>query len=158
MLIPIELSTFTVDPSTNAPVIVLRELFGERTLSIAVGHSDANAIALKTMDVTAENPHTIDLVAMMMEGLGGSLDKAVLMPGEEKGTCAARLFVRGDKGVNILQCRPPDAISLAIRAQCPVFADEMLLIQAEDDIPDDQRLRRLIRSTDTLDFGRYYLE
>ncbi len=158
MLIPVELSTFSFDPASHVPVIVLRELCGDRTISVAIGHSDANAIALKSMEVTSESPMTIDLVTMVIDALGGSLDKVVLIPGEEKGTCQARMYVAGTKGLNIIQCRPPDGVALAIRCRCPAFADEALFIQNEEDVPEDQRLRQTIRSTDTLDFGRYYLE
>jgi bifunctional DNase/RNase len=53
-----------VDRSTNSPVVVRREVGGERTLPIWIGTNEANAIAMELQGVKPERPMTHDCCAI----------------------------------------------------------------------------------------------
>jgi uncharacterized protein len=60
-----------VDRSTNTPVVILREVGGERALPIWIGTTEANAIAMELQGVKPQRPMTHDLLKHLVAGLGG---------------------------------------------------------------------------------------
>lgn len=154
-----EISAFALDPSRNAPLIVLKETGGDRTLSIPIGPADASAIAIKSLNVVTDKPLTIDLVKIVIESLGGRLDRIIIEDAGEKGL-SSRLQIVAGKNVHLVECTTSDALSLALRCSAPVFVSEDVLVRRKPgDQPSPQEdLRRRIASVDTLDFGRYFPE
>jgi bifunctional DNase/RNase len=67
-----------VDPITNMPIIVLREVQGQRVLPIWVGVFEANAIALQIEKVQTPRPMTHDLLKSVIDELGGHLERVVV--------------------------------------------------------------------------------
>ena len=158
MLIPLQIVSFAVDPSTNAPLLMLKENGGERSISVPVSPSEVGAIAIKSLDVDPDHPLTIDLAKGILEGLGGRLEKVVIYDQVEQTFCS-RLHIMTSKGVHPIECRPSDAISLAMRCRASIFAtEEVLRKSAGEKGSDSEKLRRSIANLDTIDFGRYYLE
>ncbi len=158
MLIPLQIVSFAVDPSTNAPMLLLKENGGERTISVPVGPSEAGAIAIKSLEVAPDHPLTIDLAKGILEGLGGRLEKVVIHDLVDQ-AYFSRLHIMTARGVHPIECRPSDAISLAMRCRSPIFVTEEVLRKSAGEIgSDSEKLRRSIANLDTIDFGRYYLE
>ncbi len=158
MLIPLQIVSFAVDPSTGAPLLLLKENGGERTISVPVSPSEAGAIAIKSLNVDPDQPLTIDLAKGILEGLGGRLQKVVIYDLVEQ-AFYARLHVMTGKGIHPIECRPSDAVSLAMRCRAPIFVTEEVLRKSEGEKgSDSEKLRRSITNLDTIDFGRYYLE
>ena len=154
-----EVASFAVDPSRNAPLIILKETGGDRTLPIPIGAMDASAIAIKSLNVVTDKPLTIDLVSIVMVSLGARLDRVVIEDTVEKGL-SARLHVVCGSTVHLIECATSDAISLALRCPAPVFVSEDVLAKRKPgDRPTPQEdLRKHIAALDTLDFGRYFPE
>ena len=158
MLIPMEITSFALDPGRNTPVIILREKSGERTLPVPVGPLEAGAIAIQSLEVTPEKPLSIDLAKLVMEQLGGRLRHVVIHDIVEQ-RLLARLNIVSEKGTAVIECRPSDAIAMAMRCDAPLFAEEQLLNRdADGERTPGQDLRRSIRSMDTIDFGSYFME
>jgi hypothetical protein len=102
---------------------------------------------------------TIDLAKLILEQLGGILDKAIIYDVVET-TFLARLHMICGTRVHILECRPSDAIALALRCDAPMFVQEIVFEKsgAVATLSEQEQLRRTITGMDTADFGKYYLE
>ena len=158
MLIQVEIASFALDAQRNTPVVVLKEMNGERTLPVAIGPLEASTIAIETLEVSTEKPLTIDLVRMVLESLGGKLQKVVITDIVEN-SIQARIHIVSGKGMIILDCRPSDAIALSLRCDVDLFVDDKVLDRAiSGTLSVREKLRRRIRSLDTIEFGKYFLE
>ncbi len=67
-----------VDPITNMPIVVLREVDGQRVLPIWVGVFEANAIALQVENVQTPRPMTHDLLRSVIDELGAQVERIVV--------------------------------------------------------------------------------
>jgi len=73
MYIEMEVGGLTLDPLTNSPVLVLRDLKGEKVLPIWIGTMEATAIATILEKVDVGRPMTHDLLKTMILELGGRI-------------------------------------------------------------------------------------
>ena len=78
MEIEMKIRGLMVDPSTNMPIVVLKDVQGETLLPIWVGLYEANAIALEIEKIGAPRPMTHDLLRNFIQGLNGSVQKIVV--------------------------------------------------------------------------------
>ena len=78
MQIEMAIKGLMVDPITNMPIIVLREVDGERVLPIWVGVFEANAIALQVENVQTPRPMTHDLLSNVIAELGAQVERIVV--------------------------------------------------------------------------------
>jgi bifunctional DNase/RNase len=149
-----------VDRSTNSPVVVLKEVGGERTLPIWIGTSEAHAIALELQGARPQRPMTHDLLKHLMSGLGGELRRVTVSAIQEDTYYAELLVFRGTEAFQV-DARPSDAIALALRCSAPIFASDELLDRSRDGAatspgPEDPgALRRYLEKLDPQDFGRF---
>ncbi|HIG24858.1 MAG TPA: bifunctional nuclease family protein [Acidimicrobiia bacterium] len=121
---------------TNAPVVLLGEEEGERLLPIFIGRPEATAIGLALADQRPPRPMTHDLLASMVETFGWQVERVVITDLQEK-TFFAEIYFRGPVGVEVVPCRPSDALALAVRSNGEIYVEEKVLDQAgylsEDD-------------------------
>jgi bifunctional DNase/RNase len=149
-----------VDRSTNSPVVVLREVGGERTLPIWIGTNEANAIAMELQGMKPERPMTHDLLRHLISGLGGELRRVQITDLRDDTYFAELLIVRGEDVVQV-DARPSDSIALALRCNAPIFTTDALLdrpttpASAPDQTADPDALRRYLEKLDPQDFGRF---
>jgi uncharacterized protein len=162
MLIKVEFASFAIDPDKNTPLVILKEANGARMLPLPVGPLEASAIAIKTLDVTTEKPLTIDMAKCILEELGGSLAR-VIIDADAGGTFTARLEIAVHGTIRNVNCRPCDAIALALRCETPLFVRETAFEAIvpggkKTPPPEHDKLRTAVSSLDTMEFGSYYLE
>jgi hypothetical protein len=159
MLIPVEVASFALDAGNNSPVLLLRESAGGRMLEIPIGPFEASAIALQWFNLSWEKPQTIDLCGTLIAELGASVDKVVLFRGPNASASARLCLMQGGQARTV-ECRPGDAVSVAIRCCRPILAEESMFARSARAEPRLERdeLRAAISNTDTVEFGRYYLE
>jgi uncharacterized protein len=171
MLIKVEFSSFAIDPDKNTPLVILKEANGTRMLPLPVGPLEASAIAIKTLDVTTEKPLTIDVAKCILEELDGSLAR-VIIDAETGGSLFARLEIVAQSGqsargtIRNINCRPCDALALALRCETPLFVRETVFetvvrngtTPAGKKPSEFEKLRTSISSLDTMEFGSYYPE
>ena len=110
-----------VDPVTNMPIVVLKDINGTAILPIWVGVYEANAIALEIEKVATPRPMTHDLVTDMLDQLGAQVTRITVTELREN-TFYAQITVQLDGSEIEVDSRPSDAIALAIRAEAPIFA------------------------------------
>jgi bifunctional DNase/RNase len=156
MLIAVEVASFALESDKHVPLVVMRESRGERSFTMPVSVTEANAIAMHSLNVSSEKPLAIDLVKNIMESLGGSMEKVVLIQTGE--LFSAQIVIIKKTQAVVINCGAGDALALALRCNAPVFIDDATLSNNKSkDGLNQQELRSHIARTDTLEFGRYYL-
>jgi hypothetical protein len=128
-LIELTVETVAID-SNNSPVVVLREATGQRRLQIWIGAAEAVAITVELEGQKLPRPMTHDLIRNILSELQVTVVKVVITDLREP-TYFARLFLRTDGMTKEIDCRPSDAIALALRAQAPIFIPDDLLDRIE---------------------------
>ena len=109
-----------VDPRANLPILLLQDAGGRVTLPIWIGAHEAGAIAVELDDETLPRPMTHDLLRITIERLGARVER-VDIRSLEGGTFFADLVLVGDDGARItIDCRPSDAIALAVRTKSTI--------------------------------------
>jgi bifunctional DNase/RNase len=123
-----------VEMPSNQPIVLLREVDGERYLPIWIGAVEATAIAFAQQGVVPARPLTHDLLRDVIAALGRELT-AVRITELTDGVFFAVLVFDG--GVEV-SARPSDAIALALRTATPIHAAEDVLVEAGIAVPDEQ--------------------
>ncbi|MBN1983220.1 MAG: bifunctional nuclease family protein [Chitinivibrionales bacterium] len=159
MLIKVEIVSFALESSQNIPLILVREVFGSRTIPIAVGAAEASIIALKSLNIASQRPLTIDLVLLIIQELGATVDKVVIHDMEDQVFYAHIYLVTAGKTWHVIDCRPSDALCLALRCGAAIFVDDHIFdkIESRSGRPKNEKLREYISQMDTMNFGTYYL-
>ncbi|HSP03225.1 MAG TPA: bifunctional nuclease family protein [Acidimicrobiales bacterium] len=136
-----ELVGVRVDMPSNTPVMLLRELEGDRRLlAIMIGGPEAQAIAFALDGVETRRPLTHDLIALLLDELDAHLDRIVISALRDD-VYYADLHLRVGEQDHVVSARPSDALAIAVRVGTPVFADEAVLAEAGYlDVPDDEDL------------------
>jgi hypothetical protein len=109
-----------VDPTTNSPIVLLKELDGESILPIWVGPYEANSIASEIEKIAPQRPMTHDLLRNVIAQMGGIIQRVVVTELKDN-TFYAVVEIANDSDVILLDSRPSDAIALALRADCPIY-------------------------------------
>ena len=129
MAIRMVVAGLAVDPGSKAPMVVLKEEGGDRAFPIWIGLMEASAIAAKLEETKVPRPMTHDLLAALIDSLGGRVDRIVVS--ELRGnTFYALLHIdRGGEEL-VVDARPSDAIALALRTDAPIFVEQQVLDNA----------------------------
>ncbi|GAB90495.1 bifunctional nuclease family protein [Gordonia rhizosphera] len=123
-----------VEPPQSQPVLLLREVEGERYLPIWIGQSEAASIALQQKGIEPPRPLTHDLIVILINEFGKSLQEVRIVDMQE-GTFYAEMVFADDHRVS---ARPSDSIAVAMRLGVPIIADEEVLAEAGLLIPDEE--------------------
>lgn len=126
MLVRVSVQSLGLDRASNTPVVILQEDDGERVLPIWIGPGEASAIAMELAEMKFARPLTHDLLASVVGGLGGALQKVIISRVEEN-TYFAEMIIRRNGEVISVDARPSDSIAVALRLKADIFADEALL-------------------------------
>ena len=159
MEIEMSIKGLMVDPITNMPIIVLREVDGQRVLPIWVGVFEANAIALQVENVQTPRPMTHDLLRSVITELGGQLERIVVCELKEN-TFYAMLHVQSADGSHRIDARPSDAIALALRFGSRIFVEDGVIqnartVEMSRESVDVGRLQKWLESLSDDDLGKY---
>jgi bifunctional DNase/RNase len=118
-------------------VVLLKSASDERTLPIFIGAAEAQAIAIVVNEVHVPRPLTHDLLKNLLELLECRLKRIEIVRIEE-GTFYAALVVEWHGKDVRVDCRPSDAIAVALRAGAPLFVAEAVMAEAGR-IPEDSQ-------------------
>ena len=122
----------TLDETSHAPILLLQEETGQELLPIWIGPLEAMAISVVLGNVLVERPLTHDLCLNVLHSLQVRLSGVELVDLRE-GTYYADLLLRLENGeMRRLDCRPSDAVALALRAHVPIRASQSVLRRAAD--------------------------
>jgi uncharacterized protein len=157
--IEVVVKALVLDERTNVPVVLLKEMDGDRILPIWIGPAEASAIAIVIENVETQRPLTHDLLLSVLEGLESRVQKVVITELKES-TFYARIFIVSEDHLLTVDARPSDSVALALRAQAPIYVARSILDQhggpESEAEPEDRAkaLRDYLRNLDPKDFGK----
>ena len=148
-----------IDPLTNMPIVVLKDVASDTVLPIWVGIFEANAIALELEKTATPRPMTHDLMRNLTRALNGVVRRVVVSELRDD-TFLAVIWMEQDGETVALDARPSDAIALALRWDCPVYASRAVLDNAKQVAEGPQNasgeeMRRWLENLGDDDMGRY---
>ncbi len=126
MPIQMELARVLIRETDDTHVVELREVDGERIFPIVIGLYEAMAIERRLMDQQPPRPQTHELLASVIEHLGGRVERVVICDLKEH-TFFARLLVRQGDQLKDIDSRPSDAIALGVATDVPIYVEEHVL-------------------------------
>ena len=132
MPVQMELRRIIISEVDEHQVIVLKEVDGERSFPIVIGIFEATSIDRRVRGMQSPRPLTHDLIAAVIDQLGGEVQDVVISDLEEH-TYFARLRVRREGELIEVDCRPSDAIAVAVTAKVPIYVSEQVLGEALED-------------------------
>ncbi len=159
MEVEMKIRGLMMDPVTNMPIVILKDVGGDSVLPIWVGIYEANAIALEIEKVTTPRPMTHDLLKNLLTGLDASVRKVVVNELRDD-TFFAIIWVERDGQIVSIDSRPSDALALALRVDCPIFVEDEVLktskmASAVSDRVSQEELRKWLENLGDEDLGRY---
>ena len=110
-------------------VVILKEKDSDRYLPIWVGPAEADAIAVKLQDISVPRPLTHDLLRSVIDELGANISH-IYINDLQNDTFYAKIIIRTNGKDMEIDSRPSDAMALAVRAQVPIYAEEVVLEKA----------------------------
>ena len=141
IMVEMKVEGLTLDPLTNMPIIILKDLAGDKALPIWVGYFEANAIALEIEKINTPRPMTHDLLNNIISSLQAKV-KHILVTGLKDNTFFAEISVIQNGSDMTIDSRPSDAIALALRSKSPIFVEEKVIEAAKSlDLPDPDKLQ-----------------
>ena len=124
-----ELKRIIISEVHDQQVIMLKEVEGDRSFPIVIGIFEATSIDRRVKGMPSPRPLTHDLVASVIENMGGEL-RDIYISELRDHTYYAKLRIRLD-GENVeVDSRPSDAIALAVTAKVPIYVAEDVLGEA----------------------------
>ena len=123
MLKEMKLAGLIMDSTTNAPVIVLKDLDDKEVISIWIGLLEASAIAVELEKVDLPRPMTHDLVKNVLDSLNIKVLKIEIADLRDN-TYYAFIHLGMDGKTFTIDARPSDAIAIALRTKSPIYVEE----------------------------------
>jgi uncharacterized protein len=148
-----------MDPVTNMPIVILKDVNGGSVLPIWVGVYEANAIALEIEKVATPRPMTHDLIKNLLLGLEARVHKVVVSDLRDD-TFYAVIWLERDGQVISIDSRPSDALALALRVDCPIYVEDEVLKNSKvagiaSERVNSEELRKWLENLGDEDMGRY---
>lgn len=128
-MIQVTVERVGVDPESNQAVVLLSDLTKTTFIPIWVRSLEASAIALPLQGVEPPRPLTSDLVISVVDGLGGQVVMAIITDMRDEVFYATLVLSQEGKEIDI-DCRPSDAVAVALRKAAPIFVMEKVVAQA----------------------------
>ena len=129
MPIQMELRRIIISELDPHQIVILKEVEGERQFPIVIGVFEATSIDRRVKGEKAERPLTHDLVIAIVEQMGGEIQDIVISDLKEH-TYFAKLRIRKDGELTEVDCRPSDALAVAVINRVPIYVEEGVLGEA----------------------------
>jgi bifunctional DNase/RNase len=158
MEVEMKIRGLMMDPVTNMPIVILKDVNGNSILPIWVGVYEANAIALEIEKVSTPRPMTHDLIKTLLLGLNTGMKKVVVSELKDD-TFYAVIWLERDGEIISVDSRPSDALALALRLDCPIYVEEAVLKSSKmasvSEKVNNEELRKWLEGLNDEDLGRY---
>lgn len=165
MLKAMSISSLNMDPATNSPIIILKEIEGEQTLPIWIGLLEATAIASEIEGIRFPRPMTHDLLKNIMDKTDSKINGVEICDLRDNTYYALVHLTNRGEALSI-DSRPSDAIAIALRAKAPIFVSDDVLKKSkqiemtEEGVPVDKsrqgkKWQDILEKLKPEDFGKY---
>ncbi|MEO0076561.1 MAG: bifunctional nuclease family protein [candidate division WOR-3 bacterium] len=158
-MIEVKVAGVLFDNQTNSPVMLLKEIDGNKILPIFIGPIEATAIVYALENVKLTRPMTIDLLKLIVDGLKAKI-KRVIVNALKDDTFFAEIIIEYDGKILSVDARPSDSVGLAVRSQAPIYvAEEVMetagIVMTEQEEARLSELRDSLRNIPPEEFGNY---
>ena len=159
MEVEMKIRGLMMDPESNMPIVLLKDVGSDTVLPIWVGVYEANAIALEIEKVSTPRPMTHDLIKNVLTGLEALVHKVVVTELKDD-TFYAVIWLEREGQIVSIDSRPSDALALALRMDCPIFVEDEVLKsskQTNNPVPavSSEELRKWLEDLGDDDLGKY---
>src|ERR1700689_1522956 len=163
MEVEMKIRGLMMDPVSNMPIVLLKDVGGETVLPIWVGVPEANAIQLEIEKISTPRPMTHDLIKNVLTGLDALVHKVVVTELKDD-TFYAVIWLEREGHVVSIDSRPSDALALALRVDCPIFVEDEVLKNSKQEnskgsspVPavSSEELRKWLEDLGDDDLGKY---
>lgn len=164
MLKEMKLSGLIMDPSTNTPIVILKDLEDKEVISIWIGLLEASAIVVELEKVQPPRPMTHDLIKTILSSLNIQVSRVEVTDLKDN-TFYAFVHLTMDEKTFKIDARPSDAIAIALRTKSPIYVDEKVIkkskkmdleyIKCIDEKEESAEWKDLLEKMSPEDFGKY---
>ena len=163
MLRPMVISGLTVDPLTNSPIVILKEINGEKSLPIWIGLLEATAIASELEGIQFSRPMTHDLMKDILTLVGVNVKKIEVCD-LKNNTYYALIYINHNNKEITIDARPSDALALSLRVNAPIFVEDEVIkkskqidlkAEPEDKTEQGKKWQDVLEKLNPEDFGKY---
>lgn len=126
MLLEMKVSGLTIDPFTNVPIVILKDMEEKNSLPVWIGVLEASAIASELEQIQFSRPMTHDLLKEVLKNIKVTVTRIEVVDLREN-VYYATIHMAAENSSFILDARPSDAIALALRTRSPIFVDSRVL-------------------------------
>jgi bifunctional DNase/RNase len=130
---PVEVTVQDLQGPVNNATLTLKEKNGNRRISMAVGGTEALAIALSRQGNGGQSqipkdqqPQAYDLMSKTVQELGGRIDRVVVNDANQN-QYLAQVVVSDNGEAKVVPARPGDAVALALASGAPIFVEDKVL-------------------------------
>jgi bifunctional DNase/RNase len=163
MLREVNVAGLTIDPMTNSPIMILKDINSDQAVPIWIGLLEATAIASELENIKFSRPMTHDLLKNIIDVMEGQIIRIEVCDLRDN-TYFALIYLRiADKEISI-DARPSDAIALALRAGVPIFVEDIVIqksrrvdLSAKEEITTEEgkKWTEILEGLDPEDFSKY---
>lgn len=132
MPIQMELRRIIISELDDHQIVILKETDGDRNFPIVIGIFEATSIDRRVKGLPSPRPLTHDLIISVVEQMGGEIQDIIISDLKEH-TYFAKLRIRKDGELTEIDCRPSDAIAVAVASRVPIYVNEDVLGEALED-------------------------
>jgi len=164
MLIEMKVSGLTIDPITNTPIVILKDMQENKAIPIWIGLFEASAIATELEKIVFSRPMTHDLFNECLKTLNVTVSK-IEIGDIRNNTFYANIYLTRAGQSFTIDARPSDAIALALRARAPIFVDENVIEKSRNvdfgikisdlDKLKEDKIKEYLENLSAEDFGKY---
>jgi len=156
-------SGLTIDPFTNSPIMILKDVDSDKAVPIWIGLLEATAIASELENIKFSRPMTHDLLKIIMETMAIKVTRVEVCDLRDN-TYFALIHLDREGQEEIIDARPSDAIALALRVKAPIYVAEVVIqkarrvdLSAKEAITteDAKKWTEILEGLDPEDFGEY---
>ena len=164
MLIEMKVSGLTIDPITNTPIVILKDLEEKKAIPIWIGLFEASAIATEMEKISFSRPMTHDLMNDILKILDVQIISVEICDLRNNTFFASIHLIRNGQRFTV-DARPSDGIALALRANAQIFVDDKVLEKSRtidfgakagdlDKLKED-KLMEFLENLSPEEFGKY---
>ena len=164
MLVEMKVSGLTIDPITNTPIVILKDLQEKKAIPIWIGLFEASAIATELEKITFSRPMTHDLMHDILKALGVEITQVEICDLKNNTFFANIHLIREGQSL-VIDARPSDAIAVALRAGAQIFVEDQVIEKSRSidfgakatdlDKLKDEKLKEFLENLSPEEFGKY---
>ncbi len=163
MLKEMKIAGITVDPFTNTPIVLLKDLEEKDVLPIWIGLLEASSIATALENIQTPRPMTHDLLKNILDQLGIKVIKIEVNDLKDN-TYYALIHMDVNNKRLTIDARPSDALAIALRTGASIFVEESVIQRSakvdlsqkgDKVVTDTTEWEEILENLSQDDFGKY---